>query len=72
MKAQEVRNLIAMENYKAALCGAKDFRIGVSDEQRSVMRRGYECMVHAEFYLQIGIDPEKAIEAGINTLQEVL
>jgi hypothetical protein len=72
MKAQEVRNLIAQENYKAALRGAKDFRIGVSKEQRSAMSRAYECMVHAEFYRQIGKDIEGCIQAGVTVLKEVV
>ena len=72
MKAQDVRKLIAEENFKAALRGAKDFRIGVSPEQRSVMRRAYESIIHPSFYEQIGIDTENAIKEGIAVLQEVV
>jgi hypothetical protein len=72
MKAQDVRNLIAQENYKAALRGAKDFRIRVSKEQRSVMSRAYDCMVHPEFYRQIGKDIEGCIQAGVAVLEEVV
>jgi hypothetical protein len=72
MKAQDVRNLIAQENYKAALRGAKDFRIGVSKEQRSVMSRAYDCMVHPEFYRQIGKDIEGCIQAGVAVLGEIV
>jgi hypothetical protein len=72
MKAQEVRNLIARENYRAALHGAKDFRIGVSREQRSVMARAYECIVHPDFYRQIGKNLDERIQAGITVLREVV
>jgi hypothetical protein len=72
MKVQEVRDLIAQENYKAALRGAKDFRIGVTKEQRSEMRRAYESIIHPEFYHQIGIDTERAIEQGIAVLLEIV
>ena len=72
MKAQEVRKQIAANNYKAALYGAKDFRIGVTMEQRSTMRRAYECMVHPDFYRGIGKDIEECIKAGIVVLQEVM
>jgi hypothetical protein len=72
MKAQDVRNLIAQENYKAALCGAKNFRIGVTKEQRSAMARAYESIVHPDFYRSIGKDPAACIESGIKVLMEVV
>jgi len=72
MKAQEVRRLIAVEDYKAALRGAKDFRLGVTKEQRSVMARAYGCLVHPTFYRQIGKNPDVCIREGIAVLQEVM
>ena len=72
MKAQEVRRLMAAEDYKAALRGAKDFRLGVTKEQRSVMARAYECCVRPEFYRQIGKNIEECIQAGVSVLQEVM
>ena len=72
MKAQAVREMIAVKNFKAALNGAKDFRIGVSSEQRSIMRRAYECIIHPDFYRQIGKNPDECIQAGIAVLLEVV
>jgi hypothetical protein len=72
MKAREVKNLIATGDYKTALRGAKDFRIGTSKEQRSVMARAYECFIRPEFYRSIGKDPAVCIDAGIRTLREVV
>jgi hypothetical protein len=72
MKAQKVRSLIAQENYRDALRGAKDFHIGVTKEQRSVMARAYECMVYPDFYRQLGKNIEECIQAGIAVLQEVV
>jgi hypothetical protein len=72
MKAQEVRNLLAVGDFKSALRGAKDFRLGVSSEQRSVMRRAYEAIVYPKFYQQLGIDVENAKLAGIEVLKEVM
>jgi len=72
MKAQDVRNLIEQGEYKKALSGAKDFRIGVTKEQRSVMARAYECFIRPDFYQSLGKDPKVCIEAGIRTLQEVV
>jgi len=72
MKAQAVRNLIAEGDIKSALRGAKDFHIGVSKEQRSVMARAYECMNYPDFYRQIGKNIDECINAGIAVLQEVI
>ncbi|MDR2597289.1 MAG: hypothetical protein LBC76_08230 [Treponema sp.] len=67
-----MRRLIAARDYKAALRGAKDFRLGVTKEQRSVMARGYEAILYADFYRQIGKNPDVCIREGIAVLQEVM
>jgi len=72
MKAQDVRNHIQSGDFKKALSGAKDFRLGVSKEQRSVMARAYECFIRPEFYRSIGKNPEDCIQAGIVVLKEIL
>ena len=71
-KSELVRNYIKSENWKEALREAKNFRIGVSKEQRSVMARAYECYVHPSFYISIGKNIEECIEAGKKVLQEVM
>lgn len=65
-KSDIVRAAVASQNYKEALRIAKDFRIGITQEQRSVMARAYECIVHAGFYRQIGTDIPAAIEEGVS------
>lgn len=72
MKAQAVRQLIEAGEFKKALAGAKDFRIGVTKEQRSVMARAYECFIRPDFYRSIGKNPDQCIEDGIAVLQEVV
>jgi hypothetical protein len=72
MKAKDVRLLIEQGEYKKALSGAKDFHIGVTREQRSVMARGYECMIHPDFYRQIGKNPDECIQAGIAVMRAVM
>lgn len=63
-KSDIVREAIKSGEWKKALRIAKDFRIGVSQEQRKAMGRAYECIVHPEFYKQIGIDVYRAIAQG--------
>jgi len=72
MKAQDVRIFIQQGDFKKALNGAKSFRIGITQEQRSVMSRAYECYIRPEFYRSIGKNPEECVQAGIAVLQEVL
>lgn len=67
-KTEIVKEAIKAGDFKKALKLAKDFRINVTKEQREAMARAYECIVHPEFYRQIGIDIAKSVEAGKKTL----
>ncbi|GFI29869.1 hypothetical protein IMSAGC013_01256 [Lachnospiraceae bacterium] len=59
-----VRAAVKAGEWKKALRIAKDFRINVTKAQRDAMARAYECMVHPEFYKQIGTDIPGAIAKG--------
>ena len=72
MQVQEVRKLIAQENFRAALLGAKSFHLGVTKEQRSAIIRAYECMVFPDFYRSIGKNIHECINSGISVLKEVV
>lgn len=63
-KTDIVRADIRQGFWKEALRIAKDFRLGVTQEQRDTMCRAYECIVHPEFYKQIGVDTQEAIRQG--------
>lgn len=67
-KTDMVREAVKNKDYKKALQLAKDFRINVSPEQRRIMSRAYECIVHPDFYRQIGVDIPLAISNGKNVL----
>lgn len=67
-KTEIVKEAIKAGDFKKALKLAKDFRINVTKEQREAMARAYECIVHPEFYRQIGIDIVKSVESGKKTL----
>ena len=71
-KSEMVRQYIKSGKWKEALREAKDFRIGVSKEQRSTMARAYECIIHPSFYLSIGKNLDECIEAGKAVLKEVV
>ena len=67
-KTEIVKEAIKAGDFKKALKLAKDFRINVTKEQREAMARAYECIVHPEFYRQIGIDIAKSVESAKKTL----
>ena len=67
-KTDIVREAVAAGNMKKALSIAKDFRLGISKEQRSLMAGAYECMVHPAFYTSIGTDLSQAIQEGISVV----
>lgn len=59
-----VREAVKAGEWRKALQIAKDFRINVTKAQRDEMARAYECMVHPEFYKQIGTDIPGTIAKG--------
>ena len=70
-KSDIVRAAVASQNYKEALKIAKDFRIGITKEQRSTMARAYECLLYEDFYRQIGTDIPAAIQEGIDLVVKI-
>ena len=68
-KPDLVRSLVEQREYRKALNIAKDFKLGITPVQSSMMRRAYECMVHERFYLSIGTDIQKAVREGIEVLE---
>ena len=49
---------------KDALREAKNFRLGLTREERATLARAYECLVRPEFYRAIQWDPEQAVQDG--------
>lgn len=70
-KSDIVREAVAAGNYKEALKIAKGFRINITPEQRDTMCRAYECIVHPEFYRQLGTDIPAAIQAGVEIITRI-
>lgn len=71
-KSEIVRQYLKENKVKEALRIAKDFRIGVTKEQRSDMARAYECFVHPDFYKSIGKDIENCIKIGKTVLENII
>ncbi len=68
-KSDAVRRLVRIGDYKSALRIAKDFRFGISKTESDLLRRGYECIVHPEFYNSIGVDVDKTIRLSVAALK---
>lgn len=70
-KSDIVREAVAAGNFKEALRIAKGFRINITAEQRDTMCRAYECIVHPDFYRQLGTDIPTAINAGVEIVTQI-
>jgi hypothetical protein len=68
-KIDTVRAAIKTGDKKTALKIASDFRGGIEDAGLKVVKRGYECLVHPDFYRQTGTDPETAVDAAWELLK---
>lgn len=67
-KTDMVREAVKAEEWKKALRIAKGFRINVTEQQRRDMTLAYECMIHPEFYRQLGKDIAGAVAKGIEVV----
>ena len=68
-KSEMVRRLVREGNLKQALRIAKDFRLGITGEQKKAMALAYECMVHGDFYKALEMDTEKLVREGTEVLK---
>ena len=68
-KTDRVRRLLTAGEYKEALRIAKDFRLGITQTESDLIKRGYECLVHPEFYESIGVDVDRTVRLGIAALK---
>jgi hypothetical protein len=67
-KAQELRDLMASEDWHGALRLASRFpRLG---EHREAIQLGWSAMSQPDFYRQIRKDPDALVAAGIQALRE--
>lgn len=67
-KSDTVRRLVRGLDYRSALRIAKEFRLGISKDDRDAMRLAYGCKVSSGFYQQLGRDPVAEIECGVGIL----
>jgi len=69
-KTDQARALYLSGDRRSALRMAKDFRLGLSVEQRKLLSRGYECLVRPDFYKSLGYDPKRCVEEGYEVFEE--
>lgn len=73
-KTDQVRQALGREDLALALRLAKDFRLGLSPEERAAIKRAHECQdpAKARFYQQIGQDPAENVRRGIEVLKTLV
>lgn len=65
-----VRQLVSEKRYKEALRICKDWS-QKSEEDRKILRLGYECLIHPRFYEELGMDAEDAVLEAIRVLVRI-
>lgn len=58
-KTQQAVALFLAGKVKEALKLAGTFRIGLTKDEQATLKRGYECMINPQFYVQLGRDPDE-------------
>lgn len=70
-KTEAVRSLVRSGELKQALKIAKDFRLGISKPDSDAMKLAYECMVHEQFYKQLGYNLSEKVAEGVEVLKRL-
>lgn len=70
-KSDQVRQLVAQEQYREAIKIASKFKLGLSKEQRATIVRAHESYTYPHFQKQLGRDPHTCIMLGVATLVEI-
>ncbi len=70
-KSDRVRRLVAAGDFKSALRIAKDFKLGISEDDRADMCRGYECLTNPRLYKSIGLDTAQIALKGVETVKRL-
>lgn len=65
-KTNQAREAYLNGDVKTALRIASSFRLGLSREESILLKRGYECLVHPTFYIQLGMNPEKTVADALD------
>ena len=65
-----VREHVANKEYKKALQICKEWNYK-DPTHRRILRLGYDCLVHPQFYEKLGIDTEAAYQDAVRVLIEV-
>lgn len=60
-KTTKAREAYLAADYKMAFKLASTFRLGVTKEDKAAITRGYEALVHPEFYRQLGKDLDSLV-----------
>lgn len=65
-KTEMAQNAFRTGDVKTALRIAKTFKIGLEKAEQKQITLAYECMVHPDFYQQIGKKPAEEISRGVD------
>lgn len=67
-KTDIVKGAVANKDFKKALKIAKGFQMSLTKKQKDEIALAYDCMIHPDFYKQLGMNVDEKIEIGIKTV----
>lgn len=63
-KTAQARVLYLNGEVRAALRIVSNFRIGLTKQDRVILKTGYECLVWPGFYSKVGVNEDQATESA--------
>ena len=71
-KTESLKKALMTNDRNLALKLGKNFHIGLTPDEVSAIKRGYECLKHPSFYNSIGYHPEECMEQAMNILRSLV
>lgn len=69
-KTQEAVQAFKVGDRKTALKLASGFRLGLTPDERAKLKRGYECLLYPDFYLQLGREVDRDVDVALTLFRE--
>lgn len=69
-KSDKVRELVAAQDFKAALAIVKTFKLGFTRKEKEVLQRAHEAQWNPSFYIKLGYNPASLMADAIKILSQ--
>ena len=70
-KTQVAIDFFKQNKLKEAFQIVKDFRMGITKEEKNILSRGYGCIQNPSFYQELGMDIKNEIEKAVEVFKKL-